>query len=204
MIALQNAGEKLRNFPNLGSIFREFDVRARNSPISNQQFERLLAQVDASIKSAYQSQGAGEPERKAAELQIFIRGEIPPIFAQSVSQLLFTTLTSLKEEINEADLYFLDISDLALTNDAYARKKNQKYPIDVNTKIRLKTGSKLRRCTKCCSLTEEVTSNKPSSIKVRLTRLCICGSYFMQLDEEDRAAVQVEHKEIAMPTQAFA
>ena len=189
--ALQLESDKHRNIPSLGPVFREFEIQNRRYPVSIHQFERLIAQVDASIKSAYQSPGIGEAEKKATELQVFIRGEIPPIFTQAVSQLLFQHLTLLKEEINEADLYFLDVSDLALTNDAYTRRKNLDHPIDVITKVKLKKDSIIRRCTRCCSLTEDIAPTKGLNAKSKLSKTCVCGSYWVQLDPEDRSIVQI-------------
>ena len=188
---LQIEADKHVNARNTGSVFREFEIQSRKFPVNVHQFERIVAQVDASVKSTYQAPGIGDSEKKAAELQVFIRGEIPPLLTRAVSRLLFQHLSLFREDINEADLYFCDFSSLALTPDAYTRKRNQENPLDVITKLKLKKGSAMRQCTRCGSLTEDVAQSKVINTKSRLTKMCVCGSYWIQLDPEDRNFLQL-------------
>ena len=184
MKILMAESAKQRDSSTLGRIYRELDLILRRSPVKVAQFDQILHHIDESVNSAFQSPAIDEIERKSAEQQILIEAKIPSFFTQAVTQLLFKTLKSLKEEIDEAKLYFLDFTTLGLAHDPYSARKCQQNPIDVITKVPLRTDAKIRRCPHCCSATEDLVPKKTSNyITMGFGRQCLCGSMWMAVDD---------------------
>ena len=181
-------GEKYHDSSALGRVFREFDMTMQNTPIKVSQFDKLLNQIDNSVKIAYQEGNLSESDRRSAEEQMLVRAELPQILVGSVVKLLFELLPSLQEEVNETELYFQDVSRLGLTYDDYTRTQNQLKPVDAMTKSPLRRNGKVRRCTRCCSLMDEIWPQKNANFVSGLfARTCFCGSLWMVLDGEDLA-----------------
>ena len=183
MWLLASESEKHRDSTPLGRMFREYEMLLQRAPVSIRLFERILTQVENSIKGAYQVTMTGEGERKTAEGQMLIHAEIPQTLVEPVKQLLFQVTASLKGEINEAELYFTDVSSLGLTNDIYSKRRNRKNPIDSVRKTPLRQGCKVRRCTRCCSLMEDIIPYRSiNPVLALIARSCYCGSSWMILD----------------------
>ena len=183
MKILYAESEKHRDSTPLGRVFRHFEILLQKTPVSIQQFDKILMQVDSGIKIAYNTSMTDESERKIIEGQTIIQAEIPLVLIEPVKQLLFQTITILKEDINEAELYFTDISRLGLTRDNYSRTRNRRDPIDSMTKIPLRKDTKIRRCTRCCSLMEDLTPHKYNNpVLTLIGRYCYCGSPWMTLE----------------------
>ncbi|KAL8822394.1 MAG: hypothetical protein Q9191_006872 [Dirinaria sp. TL-2023a] len=157
----------------------------RDSPVQLVQFEKMITEVDTKIKEAYQSGsssssngGAGitDAERKNIEKEMLVSGTIPSVLMPAVTTLLTSTVTTLREEIDVAELYFSDFSWLDLNNsepedsseteketathntDEPRKKKKKKRRriekprVDSIRKVELKPGSKFKRCVRCCAL----------------------------------------------------
>ena len=175
--------ERQRDSTPLSRVFRHFEILLQKSPVSIQQFDRILMQVDNGIKGAYQSSVIDENERKIIESDMVIQCEIPLVLIEPIKQLLFQTIASIKEEINEAELHFMDISRLGLTSDNYSKRRNRIDPIDSMTKLPLRKDAKIRRCTRCCSLMQDLIQHKSSNPVLGLiARYCYCGSPWMILE----------------------
>ena len=172
-------------------VYREIDMLVKKLPISIQHFDRIIAEVERSLKEAYLDATTGDAERKNSEQHILTRAEIPPILTQRVVSLLFPVLGSLKEEIDEAELYFMDLSHLALTNDNYSKRRVKENPVDVITKRPMNKSSKVKRCPRCCSLSEDTSLQRSGNIIMALARQCVCGMLWMALDREDLHGTQL-------------
>ena len=183
MMLLAAESEKHRDSTPLGRIYKEYEMLLQKTPVNVKVFEKILGQIDSSIKGAYQANMTSEGERKTAEGQMLIQGEIPQVLVEPVKQLLFQASTLLKREINEAELYFTDVSRLGLTNDDYSRRRNHKNPIDSIRKTPLRQDCKIRRCTRCCSLMEDIIPHRSiNPVLALMARSCYCGSSWMILD----------------------
>lgn len=160
-------------YQELGAVFQKSLV-----PIP--QLERLLTQVENSVKSAYQDSGISETERNTVEKNMLIKAEVPDILFGAVKSLLTETAASLKEEVvNVAELYFANVAPLGLTNDNTSRRWRKKHPLDAMRKIELKGAMSTRRCTRCAAVMEDLLPTRAASVMVTLMKHCFCGSFWM-------------------------
>lgn len=181
-------GERHHDSSALGRVFREFDMTMQNTPIKVSQFDKLLNHIENSVRTAYREHNLSESDRRSAEEQMLVRAELPQVLSASVAKFLFELLPPLQEEVNETELYFQDVSRLGLTYDDYTRMQNQLKPVDAMTKSPLRKNGKVRRCTRCCSLMDEIWPQKNVNfVSGLLARTCYCGSLWMMLDSEDLA-----------------
>ena len=177
--------EKHRDSTPLGRVYRELDMTIQKSQVSIHQFETILNQIDENIKTAYVSSNIDEADRKNAEKDMLTRAEIPQTLIEPIKQLLFYTVTLLREEVNEAELYFMDISVLGVTSDSSSIQRNRKYPRDAMQKISLRKNAKFRRCIRCGAFMEDVLPQRNGNpILGLLGRTCYCGSSWMLLDND--------------------
>lgn len=181
----------------LGLAYRELEAVFQKSLVTFAQFERLLLQVERTILGTYELAGINhndteqhkseKEKRNNIEKDMLVRATIPPIMIDVVKALLTTTISNLKEEINVAELYFLDLGWLGLTYDKSCNRWREKHPLDVMKKTQLTNTAKTKRCTRCGSLAED--ANPPHNkgmyqMAVILQRFCVCGSWFMVGEEE--------------------
>lgn len=183
----------------LGLAYRELEAVFQKSPITVFQFEQLLLSVDTSIKTTYQSAGIHyddtehhkreKEQRNNIEKDMLIKATIPNIHTPAVKELLTATTPKLKGEVNVAELYFMNISCLGLTDDKSGKNWREKHPIDAMRKTELKKDVRTKRCTRCGAMTEDLIPFKGVNMMVmNLQRYCLCGSWFMAGEEE--ASVQ--------------
>jgi mediator of RNA polymerase II transcription subunit 16 len=150
------------------------------SPIKVPHFERILTDVDGSVKGAYQSQGISNEDRAAAEKEMLVNADIPDHLMPVVNRLLTLTLNSLSNEIDPAALYFEDPSWLGLSDDENSDAFRQTCIVDALRKIPLTPDTSLRRCTRCCAHMADLLPHKGNSIWVTsMQRMCLCGSLWM-------------------------
>lgn len=164
-------------YQELGAVFQK-------SLVSVPQFERLLSQLDDSIKSVYQSSGISETERSNVEKNMLVKAEIPEILFETVKELLTKTAASLKEEVEVADLYFANVASLGLTNDNTGKRWRKEHPLDAMRKIELK-GVQTRRCTRCGAVMEDLLPTRTANVMVTQLKHCFCGSWWMVGGEEE-------------------
>ena len=170
----------------LSTIYRELDNILQKAPVRIGLIEKILAQIDGSVKATHQTLNTSDADRKAAESQILTHAEIPQRLLEPVKEFLFQTVPNLQEEVNEAELYLADMSRLGLTDDTYTRKQNLKHPVNAMTKALLRRDTDLRRCTRCCSLVDDVLPQRTqNNVLSLLARSCFCGNPWMVLTADE-------------------
>ena len=158
-------------YQELGAVFQK-------SLVSVSQFERLLSQLDNSIKSAYQTSGINDAERINIERNMLVKAEIPGILFGTVNDFLTKTAVPLKEEVDVAELYFANVASLGITNDNMSKRWRREHPLDAMRKIELK-GVQIRRCTRCAAVMEDLLPTRTASVMVSQMKHCYCGSWWM-------------------------
>lgn len=162
--------------------YQELGLVFQKSLVSVSQFERLLSQLENSVRGAYQASNISETKRSNTERNMLIKGEIPDILLGPVKDLLTVTAVSLKEEVNVAELYFANIASLGLTNDSTSKRWRKEHPLDSMRKIELKNVS-TRRCTRCAAVMEDLLPTRTASVMVSQMKHCFCGSWWMVGEE---------------------
>lgn len=263
----------------LARSYRELDSIRAKAHVDLDKIDVLLDRIDSAVKSTYSSAADASsanstlaaskkapsftPEDRARlERDMLIRGTIPDILVKGVLRtLLSTTVDSLKEEVDVAEIYFADVGWLGLTLPSappplpapgstaeatakaavlehkrairHARAKARTRPlVDAMRKVLLPrrrqlkspqhNGSafaavhpatstttrprsfggpngtaplRLRRCTRCCALSEDLLPVRGAGIIVAgVLRECFCGGRWMVLDdrEDDEEAQGVD------------
>jgi len=173
----------------LGRLYQDFGTMVSRAFVKIDQIDRVLSQIDSSIKSAYQSAHISEVDRRIAETNMLISGVIPQVLMEPVKQLLTTTAEALKEEINVAELYLTDHGRLGLAGDAESTMQRSQHPIDTMQRIDLRKGL-IRRCTRCCAITEDLHLRRFGQVvKIRLMQVCLCGSPWMTLGPNESSSI---------------
>lgn len=165
--------------------YQELFAVFQKSLVSVSQFERLLSQLDTSIRSAYQASNTSETDRSTLEKNMLIRAEIPPILLPTVHDLLTKTAASLRDEVNVAELYFSNVASLGLTDDNAGKRWRREHPLDAMRKVELGKGVQTRRCTRCAAVMEDLLPTRTTSLMVSQMKHCFCGGWWMVGGEED-------------------
>ena len=152
----QTHGAQSLLFDELGAVFKKYHV-------SLIQFERILTELDSIIKTAYVSSQMSEADRKSAEKEILIAATVPSVLVPVLESFLTFSLDNLRAEVNEAELFFTDLSWIGLSDDRASAAWRKDHMLDVLRKVELPREAKIRRC----------------------TRLCLCGSWGMIMRDED-------------------
>ncbi|KAI9671992.1 MAG: mediator complex subunit [Trizodia sp. TS-e1964] len=146
-------------------------------------FEQLLAELDTDVKTAYTNAGVSESERGKVEKGMLTSAAVPEVLLPVVSKLLTGGLESLKAEIEPATLYFADYSWLGWSDDSRSAGYARAQRVDVIRRVVLGRGARVRRCTRCCGVMEDVMPVRPAaalnaSLQM-LQRVCYCGSLWI-------------------------
>ncbi|KAI5788163.1 mediator complex, subunit Med16 [Pyronema domesticum] len=154
------------------------------SPIRLGRFEKMLTDIDGTIRAAYQE--IKEPDRIIAERDLFVKTEIPAVFAGSVDRILGELVKGMKNDVELAKLFFKDTSWLGMSDDIMSRMYRKKTMIDAVRKTEIKPDGgkvlRLRRCTRCCSIVEEAVMSKTTVTWLgSFNRMCLCGTLWMHL-----------------------
>ncbi|KAL8936278.1 MAG: hypothetical protein Q9211_004261 [Gyalolechia sp. 1 TL-2023] len=167
----------------LGNIFS-------TSPVPLHRFELMLASVDKSIRSIYESGDVSEADRRDIEKSMLITGSVSPKLWPAVESLLTNTVKSLREEVNVAELYFHDVSWLGLSDDKASDQWRKAHGLDVIRKVVLPEGARIRQCTRCCSVMEDIAPPRgTASWLANMWRNCICGNWWMSLEGDQTGNV---------------
>lgn len=158
----------------------------RDAPVQYHQFDKLLTELDASIKTCYQNSNISPEDRKTVEKRMLIAGEIPDVLSPALETLLLGSsesgIEALREEINVAELYFMDFSWLELGDDSKSRAWRRENRVDVvrKTVLRRGDGKRLKRCTRCCAVMEDLGREaRTGNVAVlQLLRNCLCGGWW--------------------------
>ncbi|KAI4171032.1 MAG: hypothetical protein LQ343_004569 [Gyalolechia ehrenbergii] len=162
--------------------WRELGNMFSRSPVPLHQFELVLADADKSIRGTYESQDVSEADRRDIEKGMLITGFVGPKLWPAVENFLTNTVKSIKEEVNVAELYFHDVSWLGLSDDKASYQWRKAHRLDVIRKVELPEGARFRRCTRCCSVTEDVAPPRVTASWANMWRNCVCGNWWMGLE----------------------
>lgn len=159
-------------------------------------FEKILSELDSSIRSAYQSASVSDTDRKATEKRMLVGGEVPEVLMPAVRTLLGKGVEGLREEVDVAELHFADFAWLGLggegeesrlpdedeDGDGVGRLKREKVRVDAVRKVVLGPEARVRRCTRCFALMED----KPPATRnvgiLQSVRMCLCGDWWMHME----------------------
>lgn len=137
---------------------------------------------------------------------MLVSGLVPGVLAPAVEGLLGAsgTVVGLRAggEVDVAGLYFGDFSWLEVGDDRRTKTWMQGRRLDVIRKSviemevggsgggggeRAKARRKLKRCTRCCAVTEDVQRKEKgiwgNMAVVQLQRNCLCGGWWMMVEK---------------------
>ena len=163
-------------------VYRTFRAPIDRCAIKMAQFEKIMTDIDGTIRAAYHK--ITEPERAVAERLLFVNGEIPDVFREPVERLLKVTMPELKKGVNVSAVFWHDVGWLGLHDDVESRGYAKKHLMDAVRKIVLPRGGygvRLRRCTRCCSVVEDAPVPKGHWL-FNTQRMCLCGTLWMHLN----------------------
>ncbi|PKS06431.1 hypothetical protein jhhlp_007179 [Lomentospora prolificans] len=209
--------------PNLSlhRAYQRMQQITSSSLVKAQEFEKLLTQLGADIRSTYStmltamvSKAAGQPPPQAGaaiskhldaavkqaqmqcELGMLLGGTIHPMFRKALGQLFANHLAGFKVTVDPAKLFFHDYSLLEVAADSpesFAKKRAEAIYVDMFRKVEITPGQteqqvdggrvngpvwsgQWRRCVRCASVMEDVSSPRPGfSYVLTQQRKCACG-----------------------------
>ena len=147
--------------------------------------------MENGVKKAYQAAATSttsdpseimtDAKRQEIERTMLVEGTIPDILMPVARHLLTTTMDDLKEEVDEAKLYFKNVSMLDLHDDQRTKKWHRDHVLDAARKVVLdKDKVKIRSCMRCGSKMEDLTQAKGFNPFLYQTwRTCFCGGLWM-------------------------
>lgn len=164
----------------------ELEAVLNNYHVTIQQFEGILSELDFIIKTAYVSSQMSEADRKNAEKELLIAATVPSVLVSGLGSFLTFSLEKLRGEVDEAELYFSDISWLGLSDDGRSDAWRKNHVLDVFRRVELPREAKIRRCTRCGAVTQHVRMVNGSPWTPNLQRWCLCGAWWMMTRDQDR------------------
>ena len=166
-------------------VVRELDDILKDSQVTLVQFDNVLAELDGIIKNAYVNSQLSEAERKKMEKDMLVSATVPRLLVPTVESFLVASLDKLREQVDEAELYFTDISWLGLSDDGMSDAWKKENVLDVIRKVKLPQKTRLRRCTRCCAVMENRTVSLGDDRWMNnFQRVCVCGGSWMVLEHE--------------------
>lgn len=175
----QTHGAQRQLSDELGAIFRKY-------PVTLMHFERILSEFDTMIKNAYISSQMSDADRKNAEKEMLVAATVPSVLVSVLESFLTFSLDNLRDEVNEAEVFFADISWLGLSDDGRSDRWRKDHVLDVLRKVELPREAKIRRCTRCCAVVENVLVLHGTSPWLgNMQRWCLCGAWWMMTRNED-------------------
>lgn len=130
------------------------------TPLQIKAFEQYIIEVDTLVRNAYTKAGMTDQQRKDAERDLFWRCEIPEVLMPAVKEMLTDKLRKLMEVSDPGKVHNQDISWLNLTDDKRTKQMHEKLNIDVIRKVPLGPHIRLRRCPRCLSIMEDLTTQQ--------------------------------------------
>lgn len=162
-------------------IIRVFD----KTPLQIKALERYIGEVDVLVRNAYSKAGMTDQERKATERDLFWRCEIPEVLMPAVKEMLTDKLRNLMEVSDPGKVHNHDISWLNLTDDKRTKQMHEKVNIDVIRKVPLGPQVRLRRCPRCLSVMEDLTTQQLATQPAWVSqnqKNCVCFSSWIVMD----------------------
>lgn len=170
-------------------VWRQLITLLSKPPAALHQFEKIFADVENAIRQVYDNERLSDAERRDIEREMLISGCIAPRLWPAVKVLFTTTLDVVMKENNLADLFFHDISWLGLSDDPESDRWREKHRLDVIRKIELPMHARIRRCTRCCSVMEDIPPPRGAAgWLINMWRSCICGNWWMGIKGEDETS----------------
>ncbi|KAL8997228.1 MAG: hypothetical protein Q9169_003421 [Polycauliona sp. 2 TL-2023] len=166
--------------------WRESAAIFTKSPVPVHLFEKVVADIETSIRDVYESNQIPDAERKEIEKKMLISGSVPSELWPAIESLLTKTLPSVRGDINRAGLYFHDVSWIGLSDDKASDQWRREHRLDIVRKTVMPKQAKIKRCTRCCSVMEDSAPQKgATSWVINLWRTCVCGNWWMELEEKE-------------------
>lgn len=163
----------------LGAILKKY-------PVTLMHFDRILSELDTIIKNAYISSQMSDADRKHAEKEMLVAATVPSVLVSVLESFLTFSLDNLRDEVNEAEFFFADISWLGLSDDGRSDAWRRNNVLDVLRKEELPREATIRRCTRCCAVVENVLVLHGTSPWLgNMQRWCLCGAWWMMTRNED-------------------
>ncbi|KAL8643791.1 MAG: hypothetical protein Q9226_008118 [Calogaya cf. arnoldii] len=164
--------------------WRELGAMFSSSPVPIHLFEKVIADVETSIRSIYDSSHISDTERKDIEKNMLISGSVSLRLWPAMESLLTKTLKSMRGDINRAELFFHDVSWIGLADDKASDQWRKEHLLDVVRKVVAPTTARVKRCTRCCSVMEDSAPQKGTTgWLVNMRRNCVCGNMWMDLQD---------------------
>ena len=117
-------------------------------------------------------------------------GTIPEVLAPVVEHILMNMMENLKDDIDEAELHFLDVSWLGLVDDKRSFQWKKEHTLDAMRKVETVSGkqksvgvqgeTKMRHCTRCCAVMEDLIPVRGGNLwLLNMQKQCFCGGYWI-------------------------
>lgn len=169
--------------------WRELGTIFSRSPVPLLQVEKVLADVDTSVRHVYESEQITDVERKDIEKSMLITGSVHPRLWPAAEALLTKTVRNLRDGVDVAELYFHDVSWLGLSDDQASNRWREEHRLDVIRKTEVPKRARVRQCTRCCSVMEEAAPPKGTAgWLVNMWRTCVCGNWWMSMKDGGQTA----------------
>ncbi|KAF2430482.1 hypothetical protein EJ08DRAFT_235033 [Tothia fuscella] len=126
----------------------------QTTPVTCQPFEQYLQDVDSLVKSCYKSLSL--PERSLIEKNMLLTATIPDILMPVVTAMLTTKMDALMSQQDPGKIHGHDVLWLGLTDDKRMKAFLERQRVDVIRKLPLRVGARMRRCTRCGSVMEDI------------------------------------------------
>ncbi|KAL8816750.1 MAG: hypothetical protein Q9223_004290 [Gallowayella weberi] len=166
-------------------IWREVANLFSTSPVPPHQFEKVIAEVESSVRSIYASNQIPDSERRNIEKNMLISGSVSPKLWPAVESLLTQTLKTMEGDINRADLFFHDISWIGLSDDPASDQWRREHRLDIVRKTEVRKGLNVRQCTRCCAVMEDAAPPRGMvGWLVNMWRNCVCGNWWMDMGDK--------------------
>lgn len=169
------------------AAFRELEAIFEDSPVTVIQFERLLTALDHNIKNAYTSSNTNPVDRKNTEKEMLVSATVPSMLLPVVGSFLTKTLDEFREEVDELELFFTDISWLGLSDDRRSDVWRREHVLDGLRKVVLPREAPLKRCTRCCAVMEDSYLRGTPPWMLNMQRTCYCAGWWTAVDIEAEA-----------------
>jgi mediator of RNA polymerase II transcription subunit 16 len=149
-------------------------------PFKLPQFDKLLAEFDGAVRSAYGQSGLTQERRNEIEIQMVVNGYIPPELEEAIRSLMHHMLPKITENIDVAKLCFWKTEWLGLR---YSRPPPGHPRYDAIRKLLLGENLPLRVCRRCGSEMEDISHerlrNEVTGWFPHSQRHCVCMNYWL-------------------------
>lgn len=147
-------------------------------------FEHMCSDVEDWVRKTYADAGTSPSERSSTERRLLITGQVPHVLFPVARQLLKSTIDRFQSETDMANVYFAKVDWLGLTDYEAAASWKEKHRVDALRKIALSRGTKVRRCTRCAAIVEDLIPRRDRIAQWVwiVQKTCLCGSQWVIAD----------------------